>query len=184
MRALDGNLGPHDGQRAQDVRSHTGVFPFAFDVTAQLMREADMQIDSIVAAEYQLKEAQEGWRHSTDAASKRRVREQLNSSLRSLPDWPEVLDAQRLAEQANNPPPPQPQQQQPQPTGYGAMQPQPTGYGQQPSYGMQPQQTGYQQYGQPAPMQRPAFTGYPQTCVRLCPLAPLDLSAAHSWTSI
>jgi hypothetical protein len=147
-------------------------------IVAQLLREADLQIDSVVAAEFQLTEAQTGWRHSTDTASKRRVREQLNASLRSLPDWPEILDAQRLAEQAKEgqqqqqQQPGPPQQQYPQQTGY--VQPQATGYPGQGQYGMQPQQTGYQQgypgsanpYGQQQPpVQRPAFTGYPQTCV-------------------
>lgn len=41
--------------------------------------------DSILASKFQLSEVQSGWRQSTDAASKARVREALNAGLTSLP---------------------------------------------------------------------------------------------------
>lgn len=43
---------------------------------------------SVAASSYQLKEVLEGYRQSTDMASKRRVREAVNAALRSLPEYP------------------------------------------------------------------------------------------------
>ncbi|KAF9778993.1 hypothetical protein BJ322DRAFT_1101935 [Thelephora terrestris] len=43
---------------------------------------------SVAASAYQLKEALQGYRQSTDMASKRRVREAVNAALRSLPEYP------------------------------------------------------------------------------------------------
>ena len=43
---------------------------------------------SVAASSYQLKEVLDGYRHSTDTASKRRVREAMNAALRSLPEYP------------------------------------------------------------------------------------------------
>uniref|UniRef100_A0A0K3CF78 FGENESH: predicted gene_6.10 protein n=1 Tax=Rhodotorula toruloides TaxID=5286 RepID=A0A0K3CF78_RHOTO len=53
--------------------------------TEQLRKEGEGFVDSIHAAKMQLGEVKAGWRHSTDAASKSRVREALNAGLSSLP---------------------------------------------------------------------------------------------------
>ncbi|GAA5903521.1 hypothetical protein JCM5296_006848 [Sporobolomyces johnsonii] len=151
----------------------------------QLQRQASEYVDSIHAAKMQLNEVKSGWRHSTDAASKARVREALNAGLSSLPDYPppvapeqlggafyrqasESYRKQSILSQFNS----QPQYGglQPQSTGYG-MQPQPTGYGgglqpQQTGYGMGMQQTGYGGMGgmgmqpQPTGFVQPQQTGY------------------------
>ncbi|KAJ8292915.1 hypothetical protein OF846_003639 [Rhodotorula toruloides] len=123
--------------------------------------------DSIHAAKMQLGEVKAGWRHSTDAASKSRVREALNAGLSSLPPYPSPLPPaalggsfalsatkQHILSQYG-----QPQAQQGQMTGMGmgyyaggaggygggmGMQPQQTGYaGMGGMGGMMPQQTGY-----------------------------------------
>ncbi|GAA5859485.1 hypothetical protein JCM1840_004636 [Sporobolomyces johnsonii] len=153
----------------------------------QLQRQASEYVDSIHAAKMQLNEVKSGWRHSTDAASKARVREALNAGLSSLPDYPppvapeqlggafyrqasESYRKQSILSQFNAPSQPQYGGLQPQPTGYG-MQPQPTGYGggmqpQQTGYGMGMQQTGYGGMGgmgmqpQPTGFVQPQQTGY------------------------
>ncbi|KAK4052504.1 hypothetical protein OIV83_002306 [Microbotryomycetes sp. JL201] len=132
-----------------------------------LKRDADNYIDSCHAAKMQLAEVKEGWRHSTDAASKARVREALNAGLASLPEYPPALTPEQLGgafyqrayedhrkqsimSSFNTGP-----QQQPQQTGYGQQQPQhfgsggvmsqPTGFAGGMGMSMQPQQTGYYQ---------------------------------------
>lgn len=92
----------------------------------------------IVASSFQLKEAETGYRHSSDAASRARVREHLNAGLRALPEWPEDLQTSNGTTMQAPPPPmqiaastgygggfggggggfQQPQQQQPQFTGW------------------------------------------------------------------
>ncbi|BGP18368.1 hypothetical protein JCM10213_000373 [Rhodosporidiobolus nylandii] len=150
--------------------ANQGADPTSAD---QLRRQAEDYVDSIHAARMQLNEVKTGWRHSTDPASKARVREALNAGLSSLPEYPSPLHPQdlggafyRQAEdsyrksgimaQFSAPPPPQQ-------GGYGGMQPQQTGYGygyagqqqQQQGYGggMQPQMTGY------LPQQQTGFYG-------------------------
>ncbi|BGP33967.1 hypothetical protein JCM10296v2_005776 [Rhodotorula toruloides] len=135
--------------------------------TEQLRKEGEGFVDSIHAAKMQLGEVKAGWRHSTDAASKSRVREALNAGLSSLPAYPSPLPPQALGGSfalsatkqhilsQYNPP----QAQQPQMTGfYGGggmgMQAQQAGYG-----GMQPQQTGYAGMGGIGGMM-PQQTGY------------------------
>lgn len=49
---------------------------------------AGCHTDSIAASAFQTKEVHTSYRQSGDLASKRRVREAINSSLNSLPDWP------------------------------------------------------------------------------------------------
>ncbi|BGP50197.1 hypothetical protein JCM10450v2_006108 [Rhodotorula kratochvilovae] len=150
-----------------------------------LRRRAAEQVDGIHAAKMQLHEVQQGWRHSTDAASKARVREALNAGITSLPDYPAPVAPTELggafvhsamkqgvmaqfgagAGAQGGYGGMQPQQtgyQQSQQTGYGGMQPQPTGYGGAPGgYGGAP--GGYQQpqqqtgYGY---QQQPQQTGY------------------------
>lgn len=44
--------------------------------------------DTIAAAHFQMKEVFGGYRQSTDAGSKKRVRDASNAALQSLPDWP------------------------------------------------------------------------------------------------
>lgn len=43
---------------------------------------------SVAASYYQLKEVLDGYRQSTDVASRRRVKEAMNAALRSLPEYP------------------------------------------------------------------------------------------------
>ena len=43
---------------------------------------------SVAASSYQLKEVLDGYRQSTDTASKRRVREAMNAAVRGLPEYP------------------------------------------------------------------------------------------------
>ncbi|BGP01937.1 hypothetical protein RTBOTA2_005298 [Rhodotorula toruloides] len=135
--------------------------------TEQLRKEGEGFVDSIHAAKMQLGEVKAGWRHSTDAASKSRVREALNAGLSSLPPYPTPLPPQALGgsfalsatkqhilSQYGQP---QQQQVQGQMTGMGyyaggaggyggggGMMPQQTGYGGMGGgMGMVPQQTGY-----------------------------------------
>ncbi|GAA6023337.1 hypothetical protein JCM10207_005751 [Rhodosporidiobolus poonsookiae] len=123
--------------------ANQGADPTAVD---HLRRQTDNHIDSIHAAKMQLNEVKEGWRHSTDVASKARVREALNAGLSSLPEYPPPIHPHELggafARQADDTfrkssimsqfSAPQ-QAFQPQQTGYGGggmqMQPQQTGYG-------------------------------------------------------
>ncbi|KAL8293767.1 hypothetical protein RQP46_000468 [Phenoliferia psychrophenolica] len=125
---------------------------------------------------------QAGWRHSTDLASKARVREALNSGLNSLPEFPKALAPEQLggifAQRATEDFRKQsilqhfntPQQQglvplYAQPTGYpgaGMMQQQQTGYPQQTGFQPQqqflgPQQTGF--YGGGYQPQGPQYYG-------------------------
>ncbi|BGP26352.1 hypothetical protein Rt10032_c27g6823 [Rhodotorula toruloides] len=124
--------------------------------TEQLRKEGEGFVDSIHAAKVQLGEVKAGWRHSTDLASKSRVREALNAGLSSLPPHPTPLPPsalggsfalsatkQHILSQYN--PPQQQQMTQGQMTGMGAV----GFYGQQVGYygggggGVVPQQTGY-----------------------------------------
>ncbi|KAJ1308919.1 hypothetical protein OPQ81_004604 [Rhizoctonia solani] len=50
-----------------------------------MIKEANDYVDTCHASEFQLKEVQSGYRHSTDPASKNRVRDALNAGFRSLP---------------------------------------------------------------------------------------------------
>ncbi|GAA5936748.1 hypothetical protein JCM1841_001986 [Sporobolomyces salmonicolor] len=171
-------------QAGLKAAANQGADPFSVE---QLQRQASEYIDSIHAAKMQLNEVKSGWRHSTDAASKARVREALNAGLSSLPDYPPPVSPEQLGgafyrqasesyrkqsilSQFNAPSQPQYGAQQPQPTGYG-IQPQPTGYGgglqpQQTGYGMGMQQTGYGGMGgmgmqpQPTGYVQPQQTGY------------------------
>ncbi|GJE88750.1 hypothetical protein PsYK624_048330 [Phanerochaete sordida] len=54
----------------------------------QLAKEADSNVDTVVAASFQMQEAHGGYRQSGDLASKKRVREAINAALGNLPDWP------------------------------------------------------------------------------------------------
>jgi hypothetical protein len=54
----------------------------------QILKEADGYVDTIAAAKFQMTEVQGSYRHSSDAASKRRVREATNAALQGLPEWP------------------------------------------------------------------------------------------------
>jgi len=53
-----------------------------------MIKEAGSNADSVAASTFQMNEVFTGYRHSGDAASKRRVRESCNAALKSLPDWP------------------------------------------------------------------------------------------------
>ena len=44
--------------------------------------------DSITASSIQMQEVFDGYRQSSDLASRNRVRESLNAAVQSLPDWP------------------------------------------------------------------------------------------------
>lgn len=54
-----------------------------------MIRDAETQIDSIVASKAQMQEVYDGYKLSTDLASKNRVREGMNAGLMELPDWPQ-----------------------------------------------------------------------------------------------
>lgn len=54
----------------------------------QLAKQADSNVDTAVAAKFQMEEAHTGYRQSGDLASKKRVREAINAALSNLPDWP------------------------------------------------------------------------------------------------
>ncbi|GAA6038434.1 hypothetical protein JCM8097_007650 [Rhodosporidiobolus ruineniae] len=147
----------------------------------QLRKEAENNIDSCHAAKMQVDEVKSGWRHSTDAASKARVREALNAGLSALPDYPLPLSPSQLggsfhqsatkssimsqfASAAPNAQYYQPLQAQV--TGFGG-----GGYGGAGGYGggsgfgggMQPQPTGYGQQmgmGYGGGGMQPQMTGY------------------------
>ncbi|KAG7451154.1 uncharacterized protein BT62DRAFT_926811 [Guyanagaster necrorhizus] len=53
-----------------------------------LMKEADLNFDSVAASSFQMHEVFQNYRQSGDLASKRRVREACNAALTALPDWP------------------------------------------------------------------------------------------------
>jgi len=53
-----------------------------------LIREADSNIDAIAAGAVQMTEMFGGYRHSSDIASKRRVREACNAAVAGLPEYP------------------------------------------------------------------------------------------------
>ncbi|GAA5989917.1 hypothetical protein JCM11641_002810 [Rhodosporidiobolus odoratus] len=157
----------------------------------QLRQKADSYVDSIHAAKMQLAEVQQGWRHSTDPASKARVREALNAGLSSLPEYPPPVLPQELggafyrrAEDSYrkstimsqySASQQQPQYQiQPQATGFGGfhggVSNQPTGYGGYPQQqqqqtelgGLQPQMTGYIPQQQTGYYSGGAYAGQPQ----------------------
>ncbi|CUA69397.1 hypothetical protein RSOLAG22IIIB_03922 [Rhizoctonia solani] len=56
-----------------------------------MIKEANDHVDTCHASEFQLREVQSGYRHSTDPASKSRVRDALNAGFRSLPEYPPPL---------------------------------------------------------------------------------------------
>jgi len=53
-----------------------------------LWKEAEANFDSLAASTFQMQEVYSGYRHSPDLASKRRVREATNATLKTIPDWP------------------------------------------------------------------------------------------------
>jgi hypothetical protein len=57
----------------------------------QLLREAESNFDSVAASHFQMQEVFHGYRQSGDAASKARVREATNASMKGLPGWPSSL---------------------------------------------------------------------------------------------
>ncbi|BGP57009.1 hypothetical protein JCM8202_004556 [Rhodotorula sphaerocarpa] len=156
--------------------SNSGADPTSVN---SLRRDADDKVDSIHASKMQLDEVKAGWRHSTDVASKARVREALNAGLSSLPPYPSPVHPSQLGGSftqkvqkdsimaqytgfgGGGGGQQQFQQQQQQMTGYGGMQPQMTGYGGGGGgggmMGMQPQMTGY---GGGGGGMQPQMTGY------------------------
>lgn len=54
----------------------------------QVLKDAEDKVDGLAAGRFQIEEVQNGYRHSTDAQSKSRVRQALNDVVRSWPDWP------------------------------------------------------------------------------------------------
>ncbi|KAF8343053.1 uncharacterized protein EI90DRAFT_3285080 [Cantharellus anzutake] len=141
------------------------------DVTRaqDLLREADSNIDLVLAAKLQLEEVQSGYRHSSDTASRSRVRQALNAGLRSLPEWPEELQTSAGVTVAYTNPQPQQSSILAQPTGYvtgGGNQP--GGFGSLYQQQQQLQQIGWQQpqqygygsgFGQPS-LQQGFYRGY------------------------
>jgi hypothetical protein len=53
-----------------------------------IVKDADLNFDSVTASSFQMHEVFQGYRQSGDLASKRRVREATNAALTSLPPWP------------------------------------------------------------------------------------------------
>ncbi|GAA5960299.1 hypothetical protein JCM3765_002535 [Sporobolomyces pararoseus] len=137
----------------------------------QMKREAESNVDSIHAAKMQMNEVKSGWKHSTDPASKARVREALNAGLSAMPEYPQPINPEQLGGSFYRNASQQYQKasvmsQFNAPTGGGGggsyyqqqqqtgMMPQMTGFGGYNTGGggmMQPQQTGYMQ---------PQQTGY------------------------
>jgi len=54
----------------------------------ELIKEADVNVNTIAAAALQMSEVFSGYRHSGDLASKRRVRESCNAAVTGLPEYP------------------------------------------------------------------------------------------------
>ncbi|POY73149.1 hypothetical protein BMF94_3779 [Rhodotorula taiwanensis] len=155
--------------------SNSGADPTS---VLSLKRDAEDKVDSIHASKMQLDEVKTGWRHSTDTASKARVREALNAGLSSLPSYPSPVHPSQLGGSFNHQLAKdsimsqyggaggQQQQQQPQ---QGYMQSQQTGFGyggmqggqMQMGMGMQPQMTGYGGSGMGMGMgMQPQMTGF------------------------
>ncbi|GAA5906739.1 uncharacterized protein JCM6883_005674 [Sporobolomyces salmoneus] len=61
-----------------------------------LKRDAENHVDSIHAAKMQMNEVKSGWKHSTDSASKARVREALNAGLSAMPEYPPPINPEQL----------------------------------------------------------------------------------------
>ncbi|KAG5350879.1 hypothetical protein C0989_008913, partial [Termitomyces sp. Mn162] len=75
-----GNMGYHPAQVQQEgVRLHG------------LHKEAKLHADSVAASAFQMQEVLDGYRQSSDVASKRRVREASNAAIQGLPDWPSPM---------------------------------------------------------------------------------------------
>lgn len=119
----------------------------------QLRRDAENHVDSIHAAKMQMNEVKTGWKHSTDPASKARVREALNAGLSAMPEYPQPINPEQLGgsfyRNAN-----QQYQKASVMSQFGA----PTGGSYYPQPGLMPQQTGYIQQ-----QQQPQQTGYMQS---------------------
>ncbi|KAK4056943.1 hypothetical protein OIO90_001843 [Microbotryomycetes sp. JL221] len=156
-------------QRKSSISSlgNQGADPTSID---QLRKDADNYIDSCHAAKMQLAEVKEGWRHSTDAASKARVREALNAGLASLPEYPPALQPEQLGGAFHQRAYEDHRKQSIMSSfstgpsnNFGQQQQQPQQQSFAPGMGMsmQPQQTGY--YGQQQQQQQPMYgqqTGY------------------------
>ncbi|KAF4613501.1 hypothetical protein D9613_007564 [Agrocybe pediades] len=54
-----------------------------------LQKEAEENFDSVAASTFQMREVFQGYRQSSDLASKSRVREATNAALHGLPGWPQ-----------------------------------------------------------------------------------------------
>ncbi|KAJ8508802.1 hypothetical protein ONZ45_g8954 [Pleurotus djamor] len=87
-------------QRATQLRNQLQYGPGYYSAdqiqqeTARLQglhKEADSHFGSVAASTFQMQEVFSGYRQSGDMASKRRVREAVNSALQGLPDWPQPL---------------------------------------------------------------------------------------------
>jgi len=57
--------------------------------TQQMIKEAEHSVDVVAAAKIQMQEVFQGYKLSSDLASKNRVREGLNAGLIELPDYPQ-----------------------------------------------------------------------------------------------
>lgn len=58
----------------------------------EIVKEANLNHDTVAASAFQLKEVHASYRQSGDTVSKRRVRESCNAALSNLPDWPAPLN--------------------------------------------------------------------------------------------
>ncbi|GAA5883757.1 hypothetical protein JCM16303_002355 [Sporobolomyces ruberrimus] len=130
----------------------------------QLRRDAESNVDSIHAAKMQMSEVKSGWKHSTDPASKSRVREALNAGLNAMPEYPQPINPEQLGGSFHRNATQQYQKSSIMSQfggGGGGGQGFGGGYYDQNS-GMQPQHTGYGGYnaGGGSGMMQPQMTGY------------------------
>ncbi|VDB88424.1 unnamed protein product [Peniophora sp. CBMAI 1063] len=90
LGSTPGAAGGFFGGQQQGYGGYGGYNPQAQEVERLngLAKEAENNVGTVYAAKFQMTEVQGSYRHSTDAASKRRVREATNAALTNLPDWP------------------------------------------------------------------------------------------------
>jgi len=80
-----------DLNSALEGARYNGWTPSEISQCQSMVKEANDHVDTCHASEFQLREVLSGYRHSTDPASKGRVREALNAGLKMLPEFPTAL---------------------------------------------------------------------------------------------
>lgn len=74
----------HNIQLQKEAEHHIGKY----DCHRTSNTSLPSLVDEITASSFQMQEVLEGYRVSSDLASRNRVRESMNAALQSLPDWP------------------------------------------------------------------------------------------------